>query len=180
MAVALPRTLATDSTINLVLETVQTHSTRPYPAQAAQTDPQFLKYETGLLIVSPYNTLLQRTKFKYVSICPSHLFFTDPSFRRSLSPHILSYSTPDGVDNFVRGDIVTKTGSTITYGPYHNIQSSSNAEFISKHQQAIYVHYAFDHPVLEVKRLERSAEISHWGANLNIEDKIYLYNAGPA
>lgn len=67
----------------------------------------------------------------------------------------------------------------ITYGPYHKVQASTHTEFISQHQQPISVHYHFDFPVLEVKKLERSAEISHWGANLNIEDKIHLYNSGP-
>lgn len=41
------------------------------------------------------------------------------------------------------------------------------------------IHYHHDQPVLELTKLERFAEISHWGANLNIEDKIVLYNAGP-
>jgi len=83
------------------------------------------------------------------------------------------------VAEFARDGAVTKSGATITYGPYHKVRASVNAEFITKHQQPISVHYHFDHPVLEVKKLERSAEISHWGANLNIEDKIHLYNSGP-
>lgn len=33
--------------------------------------------------------------------------------------------------------------------------------------------------MLAVKSLRRVAEISHWGANLNINDDIHLYNAGP-
>ena len=39
--------------------------------------------------------------------------------------------------------------------------------------------YQYDVPVLEITKLERAAEISHWGANLNIQDNIWLHNAGP-
>ncbi|KAI6035371.1 Ribophorin I [Pisolithus orientalis] len=163
IAVNLPRQLSANGTLNLVFESVQTHATRPHPERAAQTDPQLLNYETGLFVLSPYNTLVQRTKVK------------------SLSPDVISYSTPQDVDEFVRdGAVVTKSGATITYGPYHNIHPSADVEFVSNHQQTISVHYNFDYPVLEVKNLERSIEISHWGANLNVEDKIHLYNAGPA
>lgn len=66
----LPRKLAVNGTINLVLETVQTHATQPYPAYAAQTDPQLLKYDTDLFVLSPYTTLVQRTKVRFVQIVP--------------------------------------------------------------------------------------------------------------
>jgi oligosaccharyltransferase complex subunit alpha (ribophorin I) len=42
------------------------------------------------------------------------------------------------------------------------------------------VQYGHDAPVLALRTLRRAAEISHWGANLNIQDEIELYNAGPA
>jgi len=41
------------------------------------------------------------------------------------------------------------------------------------------LHYVYEYPVIEVLDLKRSAEISHWGANLNIQDDIVLHNAGP-
>ncbi|KAF8559115.1 Ribophorin I [Imleria badia] len=160
-AVTLPKKLSVNGTINLVLETIQTHATQPYPAYATQTDPQLLKYNTDLFVLSPYTTLVQRTKV------------------RSSTPDIPSYSTPEGVDKFIGDGSVTKSGATITYGPYHNVVSSTSTEFLSEYQQPVSVHYSYDHPVLEVTTLQRSAEISHWGSNLNIEDKIDLHNAGP-
>jgi len=160
-AVTLPKKLAVNGTINLVLETVQTHATHPYPAYAAQADPQLLKYNTDLFVLSPYTTLVQRTKL------------------RASSPDVPSYSTPEGVNEFVRENSVTKSGATITYGPFHNVASSTSVEFLSKYQQSVSVHYNFGYPVLEITKLQRSAEISHWGSNLNIEDKIDLHNAGP-
>jgi oligosaccharyltransferase complex subunit alpha (ribophorin I) len=159
LSVSLPKALDVNGTVNLVLETVQTHATHPFPKQATQKEPQLLKYETDLFTISPYTTLVQRTKIK------------------SLTPNVISYTTPHDVDIFVRDGSVTKSGATVTYGPYHDIQTDT--DFVEKYQQSISVHYSFDYPVLEVETLRRTAEISHWGSNLNIEDRIHLHNAGP-
>ena len=99
-------------------------------------------------------------------------------FRRAPSPQVHSYTTPENVE-FTTDAVVTKSGTTITYGPYYDIPPSASQEFVDKKQKHITVHYSFDYPVLEVTKLERTAEISHWGANLNIEDKIWLHNGGP-
>ncbi|KAJ3722971.1 Ribophorin I [Lentinula raphanica] len=149
------------ATLNLVLETVQTHATWPWPKEAAQDEKQSLKYETSLFVLSPYNTSVQRTKLK------------------SSSPGILSYTTPDNVQAFTLESPVTKSGATVTYGPYNNIPSSATPEFLARYQQPVVLHYNYDYPVLEVLSLKRAAEISHWGANLNIQDDIVLHNAGP-
>jgi dolichyl-diphosphooligosaccharide---protein glycosyltransferase subunit 1 (ribophorin I) len=71
-------------------------------------------------------------------------------------------------------------GGTITYGPFHNVPPSASAAFIEQHQKHIVVHYLYGAPVVEITSLKRSAEISHWGANLNIQNDIALRNAGPA
>lgn len=173
----LPRKLAVNGTINLVLEAIQTHATYPYPAQATQADPQLLKYDAELFVLSPYTTLVQRTKVKCVQ--SASFFARDEHMYRSPSPDIPSYSTPSGVDGFVGDASVTKSGAVITYGPFHSVGPSATTEFLSDIQQVVSVQYNYDHPVLEVTKLQRSAEISHWGSNLNIEDRIDLHNAGP-
>lgn len=66
--VALPKALAANSSFNIVLETVQTHATTPWPEQVTQKDEQALKYATELFVLSPYHTFVQRTKLKYVSL----------------------------------------------------------------------------------------------------------------
>ncbi|GBE79631.1 oligosaccharyl transferase alpha subunit [Sparassis latifolia] len=157
----LPKALRTNATTNLVVETVETHATFPWPEQASQKDPQSLKYETDLFVLSPYFTAVQRTKV------------------RSPSPQILSYTTPENLDEFTTEEPVTRSSATIIYGPYHNIVPSSSKEFVTEKQRRITAHYGYDQPVLEVSNLKRTAEISHWGANLNIEDNIHLHNAGP-
>ena len=100
-------------------------------------------------------------------------------YSRSPTPNIISYTTPEKLADFTLEDPVTKSGATLTYGPYKNVAPLSK-DFIQKHQKVVSIHYQFDHPVLEVTKLRRSAEISHWGANINIQDDIYLHNAGPA
>ncbi|PSS05379.1 hypothetical protein PHLCEN_2v3868 [Hermanssonia centrifuga] len=160
-AVEFPQTLKANASANLIIETVQTHATYPWPQEAFQKDGQSLKYEADLFVLSPYPTVVQRTKI------------------RSSSPQIHSYTTPEDIEAFTLESPVTKSGSTLTYGPYNNIPTSSTEDFVQTNQKRIAVHYTYDAPVLEVTKLERAAEISHWGANLNIQDNIWLRNAGP-
>jgi oligosaccharyltransferase complex subunit alpha (ribophorin I) len=98
---------------------------------------------------------------------------------RAPEPRIISYTTPEGLDVFTADSIATKSGATITYGPFSNIPPSASAAFIKQHQKHIVVHYHFGHAVVEITSLKRTAEISHWGANLNIQNDIDLHNAGP-
>jgi oligosaccharyltransferase complex subunit alpha (ribophorin I) len=161
LSVELPKALGINASVNLVLETVETHATRPWPQTASQKDSQSLKYDTSLFVLSPYHTVIQRTKIK------------------SPNPLIHSFTTLENLGEFTLENPVTKSGATVTYGPYNNIPSSSNTEFIAQYQKVVTVHFKYDQPVLEVTKLKRAAEISHWGANLNIQDEIHLHNAGP-
>jgi len=160
-AVELPNALSVNGTVNLVVETVQTHATYPWPQQAAQKDEQALKYEADLFVLSPYNTVTQRTKI------------------RAPAPRIISHTTPEDLGTFTTDSVATKSGATVTYGPFSNLPQSANVEFIKKHQKHLVVHYYYEYPVLEITKLESAAEISHWGANLNIQSSIDLHNAGP-
>ncbi|KAF7965817.1 hypothetical protein HWV62_41729 [Athelia sp. TMB] len=160
--VHLPKALAADGSITtIVFGTIETHATYPWPPTARQDDEQKLKYDTNLFIVSPYHTAVQRTKIK----APSN--------------RVLSYTTPENLDAFTLESPVTKSGTTVTYGPYNNIAPSANSAFIEAHQATINIHYHYDYPVLAIMQYKRAAEISHWGANLNIQDEIHLNNAGP-
>ncbi|KAH9853610.1 oligosaccharyl transferase alpha subunit [Lenzites betulinus] len=158
--IELPKALNTDGTANLVIETVQTHATFAWPQEASQKDPQSLKYQSELLVLSPYHTAVQRTKI------------------RSPNPKVHSFTEPEDVE-FTTDAVVTKSGATITYGPYYNVPPSASQAFVDTKQKHISVHYDYDHPVLEVKKLERAVEISHWGANLNVDQNIFFHNAGP-
>jgi len=160
--VDLPNTLSINATVNLVVETVHTHTTYAWPEKVSQEHDQALKYEGDLLVLSPYKTATQRIKV------------------RAPAPRIISYTTPEDLDVFTTDNIATKSGATVTYGPFKDIPPSASAAFIEQHQKRITVHYFLGAPVLEVATLKRAAEISHWGANLNIQNDIALRNAGPA
>jgi oligosaccharyltransferase complex subunit alpha (ribophorin I) len=62
--VRLPVSLGKDETAKVVVETIQTHATHPWPEAAGQDDDQALKYETSLFVISPYHTSSQRTKIR--------------------------------------------------------------------------------------------------------------------
>jgi oligosaccharyltransferase complex subunit alpha (ribophorin I) len=100
-------------------------------------------------------------------------------YGRARSPDVISYTTPKDIETFANEGLVSKSGATVIYGPYNDIPSSALIDFIHKYQQPVTVHYHHDQPVLEVLDLKRSVEISHWGANLNTQDEIFLHNAGP-
>jgi len=159
--VDLPNPLGVNGTVNLVVETILTHTTYPWPQKVSQEDDQALKYEGDLLVLSPYKTTTQRIKV------------------RAPAPRIISYTTPEGLDAFTSDNLATKSGATITYGPFSNIPPSASVAFIEQHQKRVLVHYHYQAPVVEITSLKRTAEISHWGANLNIENDIALRNAGP-
>ena len=178
--VSLPQSLSVNSTVIIVVETVHTHTTYPWPPQAGQESDQALKYEGDLLVLSPYKTATQRIKVRCVFTKRTCIAWRD--IERGLSappPRIISYTTPEGLDVFTTDNIATKSGATITYGPFNNIPPSASAAFIKEHQKPISIHYSFAAPVVEIMSLKRSAEISHWGANLNIQNDIALRNAGP-
>ncbi|KAH9918214.1 oligosaccharyl transferase alpha subunit [Epithele typhae] len=158
--IELPKALDTNGTANLVIDTVQSHATYAWPQEARQQEEQAMKYHSEVLVISPYKTVVQRTKL------------------RLPTPQVHSYSTPEGIA-FAKESVVTKSGATITYGPFHDIPPSATSGFQEKSQKPYTVHYAFEYPVLDITKLERSAEISHWGSNLNIQDNIVFYNAGP-
>jgi oligosaccharyltransferase complex subunit alpha (ribophorin I) len=64
--ISLPQSLGLNASINIVLESLQTHATYPWPERASQQESQALKYKTDLFVLSPYHTAVQRTKIKCV------------------------------------------------------------------------------------------------------------------
>ena len=88
--VELPKPLSVNGTTNLVIETVQTHATYPWPQQASQKDDQALKYETDLFILSPYKTATQRAKVRYVSV--PMIFTISDMYSAALQHPALSHS----------------------------------------------------------------------------------------
>jgi oligosaccharyltransferase complex subunit alpha (ribophorin I) len=146
--------------VNLLVETIQTHASHPWPATAPQNSPQLLRYHGDLFVISPYTTKVQRTKYRGVT-----------SFHH--------YTIPTGLDDFTLDPTASRSGTTVTYGPFNDIPESDSREFLSRTQQRVELRYEFGEPVLTVTSLKRTAEVSHWGSNLNIQDEIKLRNSGP-
>lgn len=96
-----------------------------------------------------------------------------------MTPDIISYTEPKGVDALAGEAVASKTGAIVVYGPYSDLPPSAAPDFVKQYQQPVTVHYKHSQPVLEVTTLKRAVEISHWGANLNTQDQLTLYNAGP-
>ena len=174
----LPNGLKKEESVNIELESVQTHSTYPWPEAVGQSEDMNLIYETDLFVLSPYETKVQRTKIRCEQL-PINQRRQSNKVYRAPNPQIKSYSQPIGLEAFTLDIPSTKQASTITYGPFNNVPASANAEFVSGSQQRIKIHYKHDQPAMQITKLERAAEISHWGANMNIQDNIWLHNAGP-
>lgn len=94
-------------------------------------------------------------------------------------PNILSHDQVP--TTYTRDSTTTKTGTTLTLGPFHSVPPTLGyGDHQVAQQQPFSVHYETKQPVIGVRTLRRSAEVSHWGANLNIQDDIALFNNGPA
>ena len=61
-----PASFLRGDVLNIVVGTTLSHASTPSPASAAQSDPARLKFETDMLILSPYETLSQKTKIRRV------------------------------------------------------------------------------------------------------------------
>lgn len=87
------------------------------------------------------------------------------------TPRILSYSLEPQAD----GDEVVKSGTTIIYGTWKDVKPLS----LGALNKEARVHYTHDSPVVSIVESERHVEVSHWGDNLAIEDRLWLRNDGP-
>ncbi|WVQ83289.1 hypothetical protein IAT38_005428 [Cryptococcus sp. DSM 104549] len=143
--------------VKLALTHVLAHTSKPLPAEIEQKEAQYLLWTTNSTYVdSWYPTDVERVKIR--------------------APHtLLSHgSVPD---TYTRDNTVTKAGPSLTLGPFNSLPPTlGNTDLV---QQPFTVHYETREPVIGLKTLRRSAEVSHWGANLNIQDEMALVNMGP-
>ena len=76
---------------------------------------------------------------------------------------------------YTRDNTVTKAAQTITLGPFHSLPPTAGSEV----QQPFSVHYEMNGAIVGLRSLRRSVEVSHWGANLNVQDEMAAVNMGP-
>ncbi|GAA5847255.1 hypothetical protein JCM9279_006159 [Rhodotorula babjevae] len=132
------------------------HATRPEPPSMPQNaDSIYMLFEGDLLAPLTGLSPTQRSKV------------TDMKVRiKTPTPRIVSAKAPDGfVMHQQAGSatlVFTLQGDAGALGP-----------------QVARVHYQQPEAIASIRTLERIVELSHWGANLAVQDSIDLFNAGP-
>ncbi|CAK9779343.1 putative oligosaccharyltransferase alpha subunit [Cutaneotrichosporon oleaginosum] len=151
--------LRKDDTVTISLNAITAHAARPLPEEIEQREPQFMIWESDTTLVdSAYKCDVERIKI------------------RTPTSVILSHGTVP--KTYTRDSDVTKSSATITLGPFHGVPPTIGAD-ASAEQSPFYVHYETREPIIGIRTLKRAAEVSYWGANLNIQDEVGLFNDGP-
>jgi len=122
----------------------------PQPKEIAQAEKQFLRYDGLKYSPSAYPTDKQKTKLKF----PNNEVLDYKSFP----------AKSDGTSD------PTKAGATLSYGPYESVPASEQAPISAR--------FEYTAPLIQVDRLERDIEVSHWGGNVATEERYWVTNAG--
>lgn len=157
--------------VTISLNTLEGHTTVALPKEIEQTEPQFFVWNANSTYVdSWYPSDVERIKIRLVS-ASQETPYTNCS---SPTPNILSHGNVPS--DYTRDNTVTKAGATLTLGPFHSVPATLGDKSV---QQPFHVHFEQREPASTLRSLKRSAEVSHWGANLNIQDDLELVNSGP-
>ena len=107
-------------------------------------------------------------------LCVKHLYVLRCAIRTLMTHHhrlptsnILSYSQQPSP--------VSKSGSSLTYGPYQDIEGY---KYNDEGNSNIRIHYEDPKPVLVDKTLLRDVWVSHWGGRMSVEEHYELVNEG--
>ncbi|UZJ56023.1 hypothetical protein CBS101457_005343 [Exobasidium rhododendri] len=143
--------------ITVYLHALLLHTSEPLPLSVAQTESQFLLWSGDAAPVAIYDVEIAKIKVK------------------SSHPRILSYTTTPSLP----ADQMTKSGTTITFGPFENLKSFLAGQGSSSVPKA-QVHYLHDAPVVSLVEANRVVTVSHWHNTLSVEDELWLRNDGAA
>lgn len=141
--IALNKPLAAGSTVKLTVTATLSHLLEPFPAEIKQAEKQLVRYSGNLYFFSPYRTTSQKTSVSLASAAIE-------SYTKSTKP-------------------VSKSDSTITYGPYEKRPAYDVAD--------LQVHYENNSPFLAVTSMTRVIEVSHWG-NVAVEETYDIRHTG--
>jgi oligosaccharyltransferase complex subunit alpha (ribophorin I) len=143
--------------VTLSINSLLLHTSEPLPPSVAQTESQYLLWKGDAAPIAIYDIERSRVKVK------------------SSHPRILSYTTTPTLPS----DLMTKSGTTITFGPYEKLTSilrgSSEAGAIKAQ-----VHYLHDSPVVSIVEAKRVVTVSHWRNTMSFEDEFWMRNDGAA
>jgi oligosaccharyltransferase complex subunit alpha (ribophorin I) len=101
--VDLTRVLDAGKQVTVDVETVYSHTLRPYPSQIAQSEKQFVQFTTSTYFPTPYKTTSQKTEVNCAS---------------------------KNIESYTRVKPVSASDSTITYGPFENKEPFTKGEIV--------------------------------------------------
>ncbi|KAJ3104211.1 proteasome regulatory particle base subunit [Phlyctochytrium planicorne] len=142
--VQLPSALPAGEKSSLDISITYIQAVKPYPHVVGQTDPQYLLYEENAYLNTIYATEKQKTTVRL----PTSTLVSDIEAPK---PH-------------------SRSGTTITFGPYQDIDKNSKS--------LLSVHYEDNGAILVAKTLHRQLEISHLGSNLAVMESYDLHHRG--
>ncbi|KJE96830.1 Rpn1 protein [Capsaspora owczarzaki ATCC 30864] len=140
--ITLESPLAAGKSIEVTVRFVVAGAQTAHPREITQQEVQRARFVGRLHVPSPYQVAEQTTTV------------TLPS---------------NNVVQYTRTKPVSASGSTIKYGPYHDVAPFSVAP--------LSVHFEAATPFLTTRSVKRLIEVSHWG-NIAVEDVIHLQNTG--
>lgn len=134
--------LAAGKSVTFEVEYVLFDKLRPLPVEITQAEKQLVVFTGNQYYYSLYQTQKQTTTVNLAS---------------------------DKVESYSQLKPVSKSDSTINYGPYENVKPFE--------QNELKVHFENNTPFLRVTDLKRTIEVSHWG-NIAVEETIDLSHYG--
>jgi len=140
--VTLAEPLVAGKTATIDSTMVFAHALQPFPAAIGQSEKQLVVFAGNHYELSPYLVKTQTTTVK------------------------LSSAT---IESYSKLKPVSTSESTITYGPYKNVEGYSSSE--------MKIHYENNTPFLTVNEMTRWIEVSHWG-NIAVEETYHMTHTG--
>ncbi|BGO94442.1 hypothetical protein NBRC10512_003816 [Rhodotorula toruloides] len=141
----------------LTLSVVLPHSSHPHPQTLPQTADSIYMLWTGDLLAPLHGlTSEQKSRLEEVKVRV-----------KTPTPRVVDVKSPEGFK------VHQQQGSaTITF--------TSQGKIAEMGEQLATIHYQQPEAVASIRKLDRIVELSHWGANMAVQDNIDLFNAGPA
>lgn len=136
--------LAAGKSLKIEVKVVLFDELRPFPTEITQAEKQLIMFTGNHYYYSLYVTKKQSTVVELAS---------------------------EKTESYSQLKPVSKSDTSITYGPYDNIKPFEQSE--------MKVHYENNSPFLRVTSLTRTIEVSHWG-NIAVEETIDLAHYGAA
>jgi oligosaccharyltransferase complex subunit alpha (ribophorin I) len=179
-AVDIPSSASLSSEETVTLTEVYVHAAVPKPPTLPQDAQNQGLYWQGDLLAGAAAALTQqlpaeavkiRVKWVFwladVQLVDGKLLLIAVDFcRRAPSPRAGSELVPDG------WSLSRPTGSSV-------FTFSNTAQIPPSHTAEAAVLYEQPEPVMTIRKLERTAQVSHWGHSVAVHDDIQLVNDGP-